>query len=172
MVLQGIYLPTEPEECRRHTTEALDGASKFRSADDVVAYVESLPDPDSLEREFDFEARLQSVQDDYLKLQEELGNNILCLPTCNIARFTWYKDFGYESYLTAMALYPDAMKRLFRYSAEEPRLLNMVLVELVKQGQLPPFLFTGQDICGNQGLMVSPGILRSIFFPAVQRQPV
>ena len=168
MVLQGIYLPAEPEEWRRHTTEVLDGASKFRSADDVVAYVESLPDPDSLEREFDFEGKLRCIQGEYLKLQEELGNNILCLPSCKDAKFTWYMDFGYESYLTAMALYPDVMNRLFHYSAEESRLLNMVLVELVKQEQLPPFFFTGQDICGHQGPMVSPGLLRSIFFPAVQ----
>ena len=168
IVLQSIYLPVEPGEWRRYTTEVLDGASKFRSADDVVAYVESLPEPDRLEREFDFESQLQSIQGEYLKLQEELGNNILCLPSCNLATFTWYKDFGYESYLTAMALYPDVMKRLFHYSAEESRLLNMVRVELVKQEQLPPFFFTGQDICGNQGPMVSPSMLRSIYFPALQ----
>jgi hypothetical protein len=110
IVLQAYYLPADTEEWRTHTSEVLDGARKFNSADDVVAYVGSLPDPDSIEREFDFEGQLQSIQGEYQKLQEELGNNILCLPTCNIARFTWYKLFGYESYLSAMALYPDVMK--------------------------------------------------------------
>ena len=168
IVLQCFYLPADTKEWRTHTSEALDGASKFRSTDDVVAYVESLPEPDGLEREFDFEGQLQSIQAEYLKLQEELSNNILCLPSCSVARFIWYTEFGYESYLTAMALYPEIMQRLFRYSAEEARLFNMVRVELVRQKQLPPFFFVGEDICGNRGPMVSPGLLRSVFFPAFQ----
>ena len=168
MVFQGLYLPADTEEWRTHTSEVLDGASRFRSADDVVAYVESLPEPDRLEREFDFEGQLQSIQDAYLTFQEELGSDILCLPSCDVTRFTWYMQFGYESYLSALALYPETMQRLFRYSAEEARLLNRVRVELVSQEQLPPFFFTGQDICGNRGPMVSPDLLRSLYFPAVQ----
>ena len=168
IVLQSYYLPADPKEWRTHTSEVLDGANKFSSAEDVVAYVESLPSPDRLEREFDFEGQLRTIQDEFLKLQEELGNNILCLPRCNVTSFTWYMEFGYESYLTAIALYPETMQKLFRYSAEEARLLNMVRVELVRQKQLPPFFFTGHDICWNRGPMVSPALLRSIYFPAVQ----
>jgi hypothetical protein len=74
-------------------------------------------------------------------------------------------DFGYESYMTAIALYPETIYRLFRHSAEGARLLNMARVELVKQKKLPPFFFTGQDICGGQGPMVSPKTLSSIYFP-------
>ena len=165
IVLQGIYLPAGPEEWRKHTSEVLDGASKFKSAEDVVAYVESLPDPDTLKSVFDFDGQLQSIQSEYVKFQEDLGSNILCLPSCDSTTFTWYMEFGYESYLVAIALYPEIMKKLFRYSAEEARLRNMVRVELVRQKQLPPFFFTGQDICGGEGPMVSPGTLSSIYFP-------
>ena len=169
IVLQGIYLPASPEEWRRHTYEVLDGADKFKSAEDVVAYVESLPDADTLERAFDFDGQLQSIQSEYLKFQEDLGSNILCLPSCNSTTFTWYMEFGYESYLVAIALYPEIMQKLFRHSAEEARLRNMVRVELVRQKQLPPFFFTGQDICGGKGPMVSPRTLSSIYFPNLRR---
>jgi uroporphyrinogen decarboxylase len=74
-------------------------------------------------------------------------------------------EFGFESYLTAIALYPETMHKLFRYSSEEARLLNTVRVELVKQNQLPPFFFTGQDICGGTGPMVSPNTRSAIYFP-------
>ncbi len=168
IVLQGIYLPAGPQEWRTHTTEVLDGANKFKSAKEVVAYVESLPEPDELEREFDFEGQLQSIQSDYLKFQEELGNNILCLPSCSTARFIWYMEFGYESYLTAIALYPDVLQMLFRHSAEEALLLNTARAELVRQKKLPPFFFVGQDICGGRGPMVSPETLSSLYFPSVR----
>lgn len=167
-VLQGIYLPSSSEEWRRHTTETLDGADKFKSADNVVAYIETLPDPETLEKEFDFEGQLRVILGEYQELQNDLGSDILCLPSGSDTKFTWYMNFGYESYLSAMALYPDIIKRLFDYSAEEGRLLNTVRVELIRQGQLPPVFFAGQDICGHQGPMVSPDVLRSIFFPAVK----
>ena len=115
MVFQSLYLPAGTEEWRTHTSEVLDGASRFRSADDVVAYVASLPEPDRLESEFDFDGQLQSIQDEYLKLQEELGADILCLPSCAGTRFTWYMQFGYESYLSALALY-----RLIEYVRSHP----------------------------------------------------
>lgn len=168
IVLQDIYLPAGPKEWRQHTTEVIDGARKFKSAEDVVAYIESLPDPGKLRREFDLEGQLESIHRDYVKFQEDLGGNIFCLPSCGTARFTWYSEFGYESYLMAMALYPENMRKLFEYSAEEARLVNTVRAELVKAKKLPPFFFVGQDICGRKGPMVSPETLRSIYFPNVR----
>ena len=169
MVVQSLYLPAGPEEWRTHTDETLDGADRYRSAEEVVAYAESLPEPEEWEREFDFDAQLQSIGSAYQNLQEDLGDDIFCLPSCSGTRFTWYVEFGYESYLSAIALYPEAVQKLFRYSAEEARLLNLVRVELVRQGQLPPFFFTGYDICGRKGPMVSPATLSSLYFPNLRR---
>jgi hypothetical protein len=168
IVLQSLYLPAGPEEWRTHTYETLDGAGKFKSAEGVAAYVDSLPDPEKLEREFDFEGQLQSIRSEYLRFQGDLGNDILCLPSCSAARFIWYTEFGFESYLAAIALYPETMQRLFGHSAEEARLLNTVLAELVRQEVLPPFFFVGQDICGGRGPMVSPRTLSSVYFPNVR----
>ena len=165
IVVQSLYLPAAPSEWRTHTSEVLDGAGKYKSPEDVVAYVESLPEPNTLEGAFDYGAQLQSVHSEYLKLQEELGSDILCRPSCNATRFTWFVEFGYESYLIAIALYPETMQRLFRYCAEEARLLNTVRAELVRQERLPPFFFTGHDICGGMGPMVAPRTLSSLYFP-------
>lgn len=168
ILLQGMYLPASPDEWRKHTTEVIDGAQKFRSAEDVVAYVESLPAPDTLESEFDFESQMKSIGDSYAQLQQELGPDMFCLPSCAAPRFTWYSEFGYESYLTAMGLFPEVMRKLFEHSAEAARLANKARAELVKDKGLPPFFFTGQDICGGRGPMVSPGMLRSLYYPSVR----
>jgi len=169
LVLEGVYLPASPEEWRKHTTETLDGADKFRSAEDVVSYVESLPDPDTLEHEFDLEAGAKTIHESYVKRQGQLGGDIFCLPSCGATKFTWYSEFGYQSYLTAIALYPETMRKLFEHSGEGARLGNMARAELVKQEKLEPFFFTGQDICGRGGPMVSPDALRDLYWPSVRR---
>ncbi len=168
MLVQGIYLPASPEEWRTHTDEVLVGAAECRSPDDIVAYTESLPDPETLEKGFDFDAELEAVARTYAQFQDECGSDILGLPSGGTARFTWYSQFGYGSYLSAIALYPGAIRKLFMHSAEQARLTNIVRAQLVKEGRLPPVFFTGQDICGTRGPMVSPDSLRSVYFPAAR----
>jgi len=169
LLLQCIYLPAGPDEWRKHTDEVLVGAERFGSPEDIVAYVEALPDPESLEKEFDIEARMTALYDRWLELQEKLGDDVFCLPMCSAAQFTWYSVFGYESYLTAVGLYPDVIKRLYEHSGTAGRLQNMALVELVKAGKFEPFFFTGQDICGRRGPMISPDALRTLYYPSVKR---
>ncbi|MDP7253800.1 MAG: hypothetical protein QGF00_29640 [Planctomycetota bacterium] len=165
ILFQGIYLPESQEDWRKHTTEVLDGAEKFTTVEAVIDYVESLPDPLTLEADFDFEGQLETTLDGYEKTQDEIGGDIFCLPACGNVRFTWYSVFGYSSYLSAIGLYPDTMKKLFEHSAEVARLGNLVRAELVKQKKLQPFFFTGQDICGQRGPMISPEALRALYFP-------
>lgn len=169
VLLQGVYLPASPTEWRKHTTETIEGAQKFGAVEDVVAYVESLPEPNTLEEEFDFDAQLVNIESTGAQFQEELGSDIFGLPSCGTARFTWYSEFGFESYLMAAALYPDVMRRLFEHSGEGARLQNTARAELVRQKKLHPFFFVGQDICGRGGPLMSPDMLRSLYFPSVRR---
>ena len=165
MVVQIFYLPANPEEWREHTRETIDGQAEFATPESVVQYVRALPDPGTLQREFDVAAEVESLGKRYLEMQEELGPDILCLPQFFCTRFTWFMTFGYGSYLSALALYPDAMERLFAHDAEQARLKNMALAELVKRKVIPPFFFAGSDICGSRGPIVSPTMLRSLYFP-------
>ena len=169
IVLQSLYLPAAPDEWRQHTTEALDAANQFESAEDVVAFAEALPDSDALDEQFDFDAEMQSIQSAYASMQAELGDDMLCLPRCGTSRFFWYIDFGYENFLTTLALYPETAARLFEYSGEQERLQNTARAQLVRDGKLPPFFFVGQDICGRDGPLASPDLLRRLYFPQVRR---
>ena len=169
MITQNFYFPNSQEEWRQHTDQTIIGGEKYKTPEDIVAYVESLPDAEGLEKEFDFDHHVDSIRSAYLEFQEELGSDILHLPKFQLARFTWYTEFGYENYLVAIALYPDIMRRLFEYSAEETRLTNMARVELIKEKTIPPFFFNGHDICGSRGPLVSPETLRSVYFPSLRR---
>ena len=168
VLVQRMYLPASREEWRKHGTEVIEGSRRYRSAEDVIAYIDTLSDPEKLEGEFDFEAQLASVRDEFRRSQEEVGGDIFRLPSCGGPSFIWYMEFGYESYLTAIALYPDQMRKLYDHSAETARLENTVRAELVRQRELEPIFFTGQDICGGKGPMVSPQTLRAMYFPGLR----
>ena len=169
IVLQILYLPASREEWREHTSETLSAQEKFRSAEYLVDYVQSLPDPETLEREFDFERELDATRREYQEMQEELGGDIFCLARGKCSRFVWYTDFGYENFLEAVALCPEKMRKLFDYGAETARLLNMVRAELVRAKAIPPFFFTGHDICGSRGPLISPNTMRDLYFPGLRR---
>lgn len=169
IIIQGVYLPESPEDWRKHTDETLIGAGNYESPEDVVAYIESLPDPGSLEQEFDFEAQAAAAAQTHADFQDECGPDIFGLPAAGTARFTWCSVFGYSSYLAAIALYPEAMRRLFEHSGEQARLANMVRAQLVRDGKLPGVFFTGQDVCGQRGPMISPASLRALYYPSVRR---
>jgi len=177
VVTQWFYLPHSPSEWREYSSESIKGASRFNSPEDILHYIEYLPCSEDFPIEshwkakelprFDFDNMFVSMGNDYARFQEELGPDILCLPTCKKARFHWYMSFGFENFLVALALYPDAMKELFLKTAEESRMFNSVSAELVKTKRIPPFFFVGDDLCGNSGPIASPNTLRELYFPAL-----
>jgi uroporphyrinogen decarboxylase len=80
----------------------------------------------------------------------------------------WYNEFGYEQYLSALALSPDSAERLFEFSAEEARFKNRIIAKIIKEHSFVPIILLGQDICGTDGPMVSPEFLRRYYFPHVK----
>jgi uroporphyrinogen decarboxylase len=81
----------------------------------------------------------------------------------------WYEFFGYESYLVAQALYPDELELLFAAAAAEAEARNRAIAATIRDRGLIPLVYLGEDICGNQGPLVSPGLLRGTYFPHLRR---
>ncbi len=88
---------------------------------------------------------------------------------CGTAGWMWYGVWGYENYLMANALYPEAMEHLFAFLGEEGRLRNIAIARAIREHNLIPLVYSGEDICGNDGPMVSPQLLRDIYFPHLKR---
>ncbi len=114
-------------------------------------------DPAAAER--DYRAQLDS-------LLPKLGA-IELLPTFWLApaNFALYFQYGYEAFLSATALYPDEVGRIFWEDGLLARERNRILVRLMKEYDLIPMLFTGHDICNGSGPMCSPAFLRKQYFP-------
>jgi uroporphyrinogen decarboxylase len=80
----------------------------------------------------------------------------------------WYHEFGYESALTTLALFPDRYRKLIQVSAVQGRHRAMLRARAIREGICPRAVLTGEDLCSQQGPMVSPGYLRREYFPLVE----
>ncbi len=82
--------------------------------------------------------------------------------------FPLYTEFGYMAFWEACALYPEAVGKIYWAKSLHSRERARLLVKLYQDYDLVPLMFCGEDVCNNQGPMVSPKFLRKYYFPTVQ----
>lgn len=82
--------------------------------------------------------------------------------------FPLYHEYGYQAFLMACALYPEAVGRIWRAKSLHSRECAKILTGLYREYDLVPLMFCGEDVCNNQGPMVSPQFLREQYFPTVK----
>ena len=138
------------------------------SPEDVCEEIERLPEVDTLERDFDIEASAERYAQAILGFREVAGDDILRIAGFGLPNFMGaYGKWGYEGFLSAIALYPGHIGRWFQYTGECARLQNLAVVEAIRKHSLAPFVYNGDDICYNQGPMCSVEVLRESYFPAL-----
>jgi hypothetical protein len=131
------------------------------------ADAERLPDTEAaILRDYPSAETEANLRRQYHHFTQALGE-MVAIPTHwnSIANFSLYSIYGYEAFLAAVALYPDAVEALFRQSAIYARQQNRILLKLFREFDLPPVLFCGCDICTGQGPLVSPAFLRESYWP-------
>lgn len=82
--------------------------------------------------------------------------------------FPLYSEFGYVAFLSACAIYPEAVGKVWWAKSLHSRERSKILVRLYREMDLVPLMFCGEDLCNNQGPMVSPEFLRKHYFPTVK----
>ncbi|MFA5865467.1 MAG: uroporphyrinogen decarboxylase family protein [Phycisphaerae bacterium] len=165
-----VYGPHSREEFRSmdFVTTMKESHEKFKEPEDVLDFIKALPKPESLEKDFDFGGRYKELLSDLIRHQDDCGDDILWLPVFRTCYFNWHVEFGNELFFLALGLYPEAMKNLFEFAGERARLDNLVRLELFRKQGLPLAMFNGVDLCDNRGPMVSPELLRKIYFPSLK----
>ncbi len=167
------YLPSE-EQRRLEQLEIMHDVNEheqagFHTPEDVVRVIEQLPDDESVERDFDIEAAAERYASDIKSHMELLGPDCLVISYFGQADFMGgYTRWGYENYLVAAALYPDAMRRYYHHSALQGRLQNQAIALACEKYGIAPFAYTGQDICTAKGPIMSPQMLRELYFPELK----
>jgi hypothetical protein len=82
--------------------------------------------------------------------------------------FPLYTEYDYSAFMMACALYPEAVEKIYWAKSLHSRERAKILVKLYREYDLVPLMFCGEDVCNNQGPMVSPTFLRQHYFPSVQ----
>ncbi|MGI5816608.1 MAG: uroporphyrinogen decarboxylase family protein [Armatimonadota bacterium] len=148
-----------------HQTRRHEDAG-FRSPEDVRDFIEQLPDDATAEREFDVERAAGDYARTIITHSEMMGPEVLVIDGFGQADFMGaYTRFGYENYLACAGLYPEMMRRYYHHSAVNARLRNHAIVAAIERHNLAPFVYSGQDICGSGGPLISPAMLRELYFP-------
>gem|GEM_PF-279915 len=82
--------------------------------------------------------------------------------------FPLYHQYGYVAFLSACALYPEAVGKIWWARSRAACERAKILARLYRELDLVPLLFCGEDLCNNQGPMVDPAMLRKYYFPLVK----
>jgi len=172
LIIQFV-MPKRPEDSTESETATNFSRRKdprpSYTAETVVEYVSALPSVAEIRREFDSEA----IYRDFIRVisdgQREMGDMLWIPFYAHACSFMWYSQFGFWPYLLALARYPDEMERLFRNSGEQARLRNRAVARAIRDRNIPPFLYFGEDICYNRGPMVPIKLLREVYFPHLRR---
>lgn len=82
--------------------------------------------------------------------------------------FALYYQFGYTAFLSACALYPEAVHKIWWTRSLRSRERAKILRGLYQEYDLVPLLFCGEDLCTNRGPMLAPAWLREFYFPTVK----
>lgn len=82
--------------------------------------------------------------------------------------FPLYHEYGYEAFFMACALYPEAVHKIWWAKSIYSKERSKILARLYKEYNLVPVMFCGEDMCNNNGPMMSPEFLREYYFPTVK----
>ena len=158
-------VPTYRGEIR--TGEVLDARHAETTAEDLLRDGEAVPPTEAnVLAAYDAAAEERKYRE-YFRRWTNALNPLILVPNFwdSVPDFHLFDRYGYNAYFSAIALYPEAVGRIFWKMAVEARARNTIILRLIRELELPPMLFTGSDICNTRGPMVSIAFLRQHYFP-------
>ena len=145
------------------------GTEGIRGPEDVLRAVNRLPSDSAVEKEYDVEAAARNYADALRARIDRTEGETLFIGGFGQADFMGaYSRWGYENYLIAIMDYPETMRHYYHHTALRGRMLNQAIVRAREKCGIAPFVYSGQDICMGTGPIVSPQILREIYFPELK----
>ena len=169
--VDGMFGPVVPATLDQvRTGHVLDSAFAHVEPEALVEYAAALPETeqdalagfDHAAEEARFRQHFESARRDWAGIEPlpnfwEIGGH-----------FPLYGQFGYTAFLVACAQYPEAVGKIWWARAVVSRERARILARLYAELDLVPIMFCGEDLCNNQGPMVSPAMLRERYLPTVR----
>jgi hypothetical protein len=156
---------------RRLPTDAAGGAAVETRPltaedvrDDIESRLEVAFDPDG----FDHAGVAASCADELITLRNLSRDRTLYISGFAMPSFmAGYSRWTYISYLSALLLYSDHFKSFFMYEAKAARERNRAIAFAIAERDIAPVVYTGDDICFNDGPICSVELLDEVYFPAL-----
>ncbi len=171
LLVDGMVQPVIPTRLDEIRT-GLVQEEKFAGIEPeaLAAAADALPDSErEILADFDGAAEERRYRDYFERAFRDWGG---IEPVPNFweigGHFPLYTEFGYTAFLMACALYPEAVGKIYWARSVRSRERAKILVRLYREYDLVPLMFCGEDVCNNQGPMVSPAFLRRYYFPTVR----
>ncbi len=142
----------------------------LREPEEIIPLVEALPSDEQLAREFNLQAEARRYAEPLLEHRDATAGEVLFIGGFGQADFMGpYNAWGYNTYLSAIALQPEHVRRYYHYTATQGYLQNLAIAEAIHRYGLAPYVYGGQDICANDGPLCSPASLDALYWPELRR---
>ena len=164
----GIFTPIARGTFRCVDGQVIEKRAAY-SIESVLAEIDTMAEPEELEAGFDEENAYATFKAEFLAKQVQCGGITWCPADWKIIpKALWYHEFGYESALMTLALHPDRYRKLIRVSATLGRQKAILRARAIREGISTSAILTGEDLCSQEGPMVSPEYLRQEYFPLLE----
>jgi len=164
--LNGMYIPRKREDYRCVDEVSYQRADMGMSLEEAVAAVDALPEPEQILAEHDARKEYEMIASQSRHGQELAGEMLWCEPHWMAsAKITWFTEYGYENFFALVGSYPERAAKLFAVGGARAHVRCRAIARCVAEGLMPPALLMGEDICSQQGPMISPDFMEKFYAP-------
>ena len=167
--LIDILVPRNREDFRIVDVNSYVHADIGMDLDDAVEWIEKSPSAAEIEGSFDFEGEYNKFKMKLLERQALCGDMVYMPASWGAgAKLQWYDNFGYENFFIIAGSYPDHTKKMLEIGGALGYCKSRLVARAVSEGLFPHALLLGEDICSQQGPMISPALLEEYYAPALK----
>ena len=163
-----VFTPVKEGEFRCVDEQVMDRRAAY-TVESLLAEIDERPDVDEIRDAFDEDAAYAEFVDEFNADQARCDDMLWCPADWQlIPKALWYHEYGYETALMTLALHTDRYLKLLYTSAEIAHQHARLRARAIREGIHPRAILTGEDLCSQQGPMVSPDFLRRHYWPLVE----
>jgi hypothetical protein len=166
--LIDVFVPKDGDYRCVDTDNYFTSAGRM-TLEDALKDIESLPDAEETETNFDFEVEYATFRKDLIDGRAQSGDMVWMPAQWDAAsKIAWYGRYGYENFFYVVGAHPEHAEKLMRVGGARGRCQSRLLARAVSEGLYPHAVLLGEDICDQRGPMLSPAFLEQHFFPQLE----
>ena len=164
--LIGVFVPRNRDDFRCVDNNSYSRAVISKSLEQAVAEIDAIPTPEAIEANFNFNEAYENFRKSLIVMQERSGD-MLWMPAQwgAGARISWYGSFGYENFFSIIGLYPKQAQKLMEVGGAQGRCQSRLIAKAIQEGLYPKAVLLGEDICSQNGPMISPSFMEKYYAP-------